>query len=157
MSKADLYSGTSIGTWHMLDLGSGPVCYEQRIDGQPTGMHFFVARWRNRTIRALVKGSALSAHRPHRPRRAGAHGGRVPLDVQRRGWAGMTRPRRVIDHPKMAAMTFVGAFIRIVGRGYVDVDQLVAGAESSFGGLRGVRSQGTRRSASRPSSGSSKR
>lgn len=61
MHKADLRNRTSIGTWHPCGgRFFGSVRYEQRIDGEPTGLHFSVPRWRYH----LITGLAAVTHWP---------------------------------------------------------------------------------------------
>ena len=54
-SKITAWAPPPIGTWHPRGRGFGPVTYEQRLRGQPTGMFFTVSRWRYWWIRILVK------------------------------------------------------------------------------------------------------
>lgn len=48
-------------TWHPMGYSywRGPVRYEQRVNGQPTGMSFTVSRWRYWWIWLLARAAAV--------------------------------------------------------------------------------------------------
>lgn len=55
VANADIDDRITVGTWHPMGYRLSPVVYQQRINGEPTGLFFVVSRPRYWWIWLMVK------------------------------------------------------------------------------------------------------